>query len=59
MPDSTGTDTTQLLRAWSGGDSQALRQLTPRVYRELRRMAAAAVAQRTPGLHVAKRGTGA
>jgi len=32
-------DTTQLLRAWAGGDSEALRQLTPRVYRELRRVA--------------------
>ncbi len=49
MPDSTGTDTTQLLRAWSGGDSQALRQLTPRVYRELRRMAAAALRNERPG----------
>lgn len=49
MPDSTGADTTQLLRAWSGGDSQALQQLTPRVYRELRRMAAAALRNERPG----------
>ncbi len=40
MPDSSITDTTELLRAWADGDSQALQQLTPRVYRELRRMAA-------------------
>ncbi|MGD0619837.1 MAG: sigma-70 family RNA polymerase sigma factor [Bryobacteraceae bacterium] len=33
-------DTTQLLRAWADGDSDALEELTPRVYRELRRMAA-------------------
>ena len=33
-------DTTQLLHAWAGGDAAALDQLTPRVYRELRRMAA-------------------
>ena len=41
MTDQTGADTTQLLRAWAGGDSEALRQLTPRVYRELRRVAGA------------------
>jgi RNA polymerase sigma factor (TIGR02999 family) len=33
------TDTTQLLRAWASGDAEALKQLTPRVYQELRRMA--------------------
>jgi RNA polymerase sigma-70 factor, ECF subfamily len=33
------TDTTQLLHAWAKGDPEALRQLTPRVYRELRRVA--------------------
>jgi len=33
-------DTTELLRAWAGGDYEALEHLTPRVYRELRRMAA-------------------
>ena len=37
--DSSNADTTQLLRAWAGGDSEALQQLTPRVYRELRRVA--------------------
>jgi RNA polymerase sigma factor (TIGR02999 family) len=32
-------DTTQLLKAWAGGDGQALEELVPRVYRELRRLA--------------------
>jgi RNA polymerase sigma factor (TIGR02999 family) len=32
-------ETTRLLRAWAGGDLAALDQLTPRVYRELRRIA--------------------
>lgn len=39
MADSSSADTTQLLRAWAEGDSEALRQLTPRVYHELRRVA--------------------
>ena len=33
------TNVTQLLRAWSAGDSQALDELTPLVYRELHRRA--------------------
>jgi RNA polymerase sigma factor (TIGR02999 family) len=33
------SETTQLLRAWAGGDNRALEELTPRVYRELRRLA--------------------
>jgi len=33
------SETTQLLRAWAGGDERALEELTPRVYRELRRLA--------------------
>ena len=33
-------DVTQLLKAWSGGDHGALEKLTPKVYLELRRMAA-------------------
>lgn len=36
--DST-SETTQLLRAWAGGDQCALERLTPRVYRTLRRIA--------------------
>ena len=39
MANSSTSDTTQLLRAWAEGDSQALKKLTPRVYRELRRVA--------------------
>jgi RNA polymerase sigma-70 factor (ECF subfamily) len=38
----TGTgsqDTTQLLKAWAGGNEQAFEELVPRVYRELRRLA--------------------
>ena len=34
------TSVTHLLKAWSGGDQAALQELTPRVYVELRRMAA-------------------
>jgi RNA polymerase sigma factor (TIGR02999 family) len=33
------SETTQLLRAWADGDRNALEQLTPRVYRTLRRIA--------------------
>lgn len=33
-------ETTELLRAWAQGDPDALNALTPRVYHELRRMAA-------------------
>lgn len=39
MPDAECSETTQLLRAWAGGDQGALEQLTPRVYDELRRIA--------------------
>jgi RNA polymerase sigma factor (TIGR02999 family) len=46
---SPGTDTTQLLRAWASGDSEALEELTPRVYRELRRMAARLLQNERPG----------
>jgi len=40
MTEPPETDTTQLLRAWAGGDEQSLNQLVPRVHRELRRLAA-------------------
>jgi RNA polymerase sigma-70 factor (ECF subfamily) len=49
MPDSSNTDTTELLRAWADGDSEALRELTPRVYRELRKMAAHLLNNERPG----------
>jgi RNA polymerase sigma factor (TIGR02999 family) len=40
---------TQLLKAWSAGDQQALADLTPQVYRELRRMAAGHIRREAPG----------
>ncbi len=39
MADGESSETTQLLRAWANGDREALDRLTPRVYRELRRIA--------------------
>jgi len=39
MTDSSVSETTQLLRAWAGGDNHALAELVPRVQRELRRLA--------------------
>ncbi len=38
--ESQTSETTKLLLAWADGDDNALEALTPRVYRELRRMAA-------------------
>ena len=49
MADSSSADTTQLLRAWASGDPEALKELTPRVYRELRRMAARLLQNERPG----------
>jgi RNA polymerase sigma-70 factor, ECF subfamily len=49
MPEPSSDDTTDLLRAWADGDSQALQQLTPRVYRELRRMAGRLLQNERPG----------
>jgi RNA polymerase sigma factor (TIGR02999 family) len=43
------SDTTQLLRAWANGNSDALEELTPRVYRELRRVAARLLQNERPG----------
>ncbi len=40
---------TQLLRAWSAGDSQALEKLTPLVYGELHRTAERYMARERPG----------
>jgi RNA polymerase sigma-70 factor, ECF subfamily len=40
MTDPTVSETTELLRAWAGGNQEALDMLIPRVYRELRRVAA-------------------
>lgn len=43
------SETTQLLRAWAGGDEQALSALVPRVYRELRRLAGRCLRNELPG----------
>ena len=43
------TETTRLLRAWAQGDRDALEQLTPRVYDELRRIAAHCMQNERPG----------
>jgi len=42
-------DVTHLLKAWSGGDQRALEELTPKVYLELRRMAAKYIRHEKPG----------
>ena len=42
-------ETTGLLQAWSRGDRAALDELTPRVYDQLRRLAAQRLAQEKPG----------
>jgi RNA polymerase sigma factor (TIGR02999 family) len=39
MADTQTFETTQLLQAWAKGDKGALEKLTPRVYKELRRIA--------------------
>jgi RNA polymerase sigma factor (TIGR02999 family) len=49
MPGSECSDTTQLLRAWASGDQNALEQLTPRVYAELRRIAGHLMREERPG----------
>jgi len=42
-------EVTELLMAWSNGDSAALERLTPLVYQELRRLARHYMAQERPG----------
>ena len=42
------SETTRLLRAWAGGDREALDKLTPHVYRELRRIAGHLMQQERP-----------
>lgn len=44
-----GSDVTQLLAAWRGGDPAALDRLTPLVYRELHRLARSAMRGERPG----------
>lgn len=48
MTTPSAQDITQLLRAWGNGDQQALDELTPLVYRELRRLAKAYMAAERP-----------
>lgn len=43
------SETTRLLRAWAGGDHDALERLTPRVYRTLRRIAGHQLKNERPG----------
>ena len=40
MAEDSTPETTQLLRAWAGGDHEALARLVPRIHRELCRLAA-------------------
>jgi RNA polymerase sigma factor (TIGR02999 family) len=47
--ESQTSETTALLLAWADGDGHALQVLTPRVYRELRRMAAGYVKREREG----------
>ena len=49
MADSQASETTQLLCAWASGEPAALEQLTPRVYRELRRIAGHFMQNESPG----------
>lgn len=48
MGSGTSPDITGLLRAWASGDANALAQLTPLVYDELRRIARRHMRQRPP-----------
>jgi RNA polymerase sigma factor (TIGR02999 family) len=49
MGDPLPSETTGLLRAWAKGDAAALDRLTPRVYRELRRVAGQIMKHESPG----------
>jgi RNA polymerase sigma factor (TIGR02999 family) len=48
MTGPSGSDITQLLRAWNGGDESALEKLMPIVYGELHRMARQYMARESP-----------
>ena len=48
VPDSSVSETTRLLRAWADGDGHALEVLMPRVYRELRQVAARCLRMERP-----------
>jgi RNA polymerase sigma factor (TIGR02999 family) len=47
-PEATSNSVTALLRAWGGGDAQALERLTPLVYQELHRIARGYMARERP-----------
>jgi RNA polymerase sigma factor (TIGR02999 family) len=49
MPEAIPADLTQLLAQWSGGDGQALDEMIPLVYDELRRMAHGHMARERDG----------
>jgi RNA polymerase sigma-70 factor, ECF subfamily len=49
MADVEESETTELLRAWAKGEEAALDRLTPRVYRELRRVAGHFMQNENPG----------
>ncbi len=49
MSEPKPSDTTRLLRDWANGDEAALDRLTPRVYRELRRVAGHFMKNESPG----------
>jgi RNA polymerase sigma factor (TIGR02999 family) len=49
MAATANSETTQLLRAWAAGDQEALGRLTPRVYKELRRIAGHCMQDERPG----------
>ena len=49
MENSSSSDVSELLRAWSDGDKSALDALTPIVYEELRRLARRYVRGESPG----------
>ena len=53
------TDVTRILDAIEQGDPQAAAQLLPLVYDELRRLAAAQMAQEKPGPDARRHGAGA
>jgi RNA polymerase sigma-70 factor (ECF subfamily) len=49
MAEEQTSETTQLLRAWANGDREALDELAPRVYEELRRIAGHHMQNERPG----------
>ena len=48
MSDNPSHDVTELLKAWSGGDQQALHALMPTLYTEIRKIAASYLRRERP-----------